>query len=287
MNHDHDALPDDVVPKLSLGQRLLTVLPNLRGGSAGTPASNGADTDLTDADPESVVPDEVIDAGGRRTGAPASSQQRREPAQASSARQTGRPNPYLDMSVENLRFNMKYLDDRERRYAMIAGPVIAGLDVLLTFLTLRATNPPVGHKGHYDPTEVLAVGLGSAAVALLVVLCAWFRRRSLTIFALLFAGYGGALTTMIPAWGLAGWLFVRFNRMQKAVQAKTGGRSARGGGVPANPRAAARAGSAAARDRSRMPRDRGRKQPAPAGPPASKRYTPPKPVRPRPPASSA
>jgi hypothetical protein len=184
---------------------------------------------------------------------------------------------------------MKYLDDQERRYALLVGPLIGVLDIVLTFVTLH-NNPPLhvhGHlnKLHANPTSIVTLGVGSAVIACLVVLCAFFRRRSLTIFALLFAGYGGGLVTMLPSWAMAGWLFVHFSRMQKALKALGGVRPR--GTVPGKPRDAARAGASAARARSGTRRERGgRKQPVPTGPSSSKRYTPPKPTRPRPPAPS-
>jgi hypothetical protein len=200
--------------------------------------------------------------------------------------------PFAGMSREELSSSMKYLDERERRFALMAGPFLAALDLVLTLITLH-DNPPkydVHHhlnKLHADPTTIVALGVGSAVIALGVMACALIRRRSLTIFGLLFAGYGGGLVTIVPSWVLAGWLYVRFNRMNKALRQRDGGARGRqtGGRVPANPRAAARAGASAARERAQSPR-RNRKEPVSAGPNASKRYTPPKPSRPRPPTPS-
>ena len=204
---------------------------------------------------------------------------------------SGKPNPYADWSAEQLQRGMKYLDDNERRLAFLVGPLVGILDIVLTVIALHSHQPHFIHgkvnKLWVNPTETATLGIASAVIACLVVVCAWFRRRSLTLFALLFSGYGGGLLTMLPAWVLAGWLFVHFNRMQKTLRQLTGPRpSGRASTRPTNPRAAARAGAATARARSEARRQRGGKQPVPAGPGVSKRYTPPKPTRPRPPAPS-
>ena len=88
---------------------------------------------------------------------------------------------------------MKYLDDRERRLAIMAGPVLVGLNVALTFVTLHNNHRYIAgklNKAYEAPSAILALGIGSAVVAGIVVVSAFFRRRSFTIFTLLFAGYG-------------------------------------------------------------------------------------------------
>jgi len=269
------------LPKLTLAQRILAALPNLqrqphptttrsaparsastRRVSTGT-AGNGS---AADQDGDVVRPDAVIDSGGSSTtGTRLRDAFLRPPADGARGA-TKTADPYADVSVADLRQSMKYLDDRERGVPLLIGPLLAVLDVVLTVVTLHA-NPPVGHKHHADPGSILALGIGSAVVALLVVAAALMRRRSFTIFALLFAGYGGGLVTMVPAWAVAGWLFIRFNRMQKVVVARTGGPAA--------------ARQAAAKRRSERPQARPRlgrreKAPEPTGPAANKRYTPPK-----------
>ena len=174
------------------------------------------------------------------------------------------------MSVDELRSAMKHLDARERRVAMFLGPLLAALDLAIMQVTLH-DNPAVGHKGHAAPSTIWALGIGSAVLALVVLAAAFYRRRSFTIFALLFAGYGGGLVTMIPAWVAAGWLFIHFNRIQKVVVARTGGPAA------ARQRAA-QARGARSTDRPRLGSRREKAPPPPPGPAQSKRYTPPKPT---------
>lgn len=245
-----EAAPGDPrgLPKLTVGQRVLAALPNLQRQprpTTGRPA------------PGRTTPGRSA-ASGAGGGASRTTNARSGAAQ--------RPNPYAEWTVPELRERMKFLDPQERRVAMLIAPVLGGLDLWLTSLTLH-NNPAVGHKGHTDPGQILWLGIASAAVALLVVVAAFFRRRSFTIFTLAFSGFGGGPVTVLPALFVMGWLLVRFNRMQKALYAKTGG------GPAASREAAAkrRAERVAARKKG--------KAPEPAGPPPNKRYTPPKAAR--------
>ena len=268
-------------------------------------ADNGPDATATD---DTATEDTSTDAttGAPRRAAASSSRSasasRPRPSSSTRSGSSGgvgaRPNPYADWSVAELQYGMKYLDDQERRFAFVVGPLVAVLDVVLTVIALHRHVPHFIHghvnKAWVNPGETLALGVASAVIACLVVVCAYFRRRSLTLFALLFSGYGGGLLTMLPAWVLAGWLFVHFSRMQKVLRQLTGGRPTAGrtatgrsgGRVPTKPGEAVRAGAASARERGAARRERGRKQTVPTGPAVSKRYTPPKPTRPRPPSPS-
>lgn len=292
--------PDDTTrpPKLTVGQRLLTALPNLQARRAAGAAADVADDNADHPAPADEVADTHDGDGGGEDVGTATSTTSRQRQRTRTTAAAARPNPYGDWKPDQLRRAMKYLDDRERRLAITAGPLLIGLNIALTFVTLHNNHKYINgklNKVYESPSTILALGIGSAVVAVIVVVSAVVRRRSFTIFSLLFAGYGGGPITLLPAWGLAGWLFIRFNRMQKTLRATEGGasRPARGragsrsasgrGRVPANPRVAARAGAAAGRDRVAA-RRRG-KEPATPGPTPSKRYTPPKPPRPRPPAA--
>jgi hypothetical protein len=289
-SNERDAPP----PKLTIGQRMLTVLPNLqarRDTAADADAGEGVDAgpgDATTTEDGGATSTETSDAPATARSA---ARDRGARAPAGAARGV---NPYTEWPREKISHAMKYLDPRERRLALMAGPLLIALNVTLTFVTLHNNHRVVNgqlNKSYENPSTIIALGIGSAVVAGVVVVSGIFRRRSFTIFALLFAGYGGGPVTLLPSWALAGWLFVRFNRMQKALRMKDGGaraqarsRGASKSRVPSSPRAAARAGVAAGRDRRSGSRTRGRNVPVPAGPGASKRYTPPKPPRPRPPA---
>lgn len=265
--------PGEALPKLSIGQRVLAALPNLQrdpvARSAGTRArapragDGSASASASANGGGAVTPDAVLSPDTRTVGARSSGLGRVGGSRSAKSEQ------YANMSVAELRHAMKYLDDRERALPMLIGPLLVVLDLVLTVVALH-DNPAVHAKGHADPTSIVVVGIGSAVVAGLVLVSALIRRRSFTIFALLFSGYGGGLVTLLPAWVLAGWLFIRFNRIQKALVAKQGGPAA--------------ARQAAAKDRSDRRSGGGRRRttkepPPPAGPSASKRYTPPKPTR--------
>jgi len=275
--------PDEVLPKLTIGQRILAALPNLqrearprattpsRARASAPPAAKSprragdGDGEAKDTGTDVVQPDAVLDPDTRTVGnrgTRAGATRSRGAAAANSA--------YASMSIPELRHAMKYLDDRERGLPMLVGPLLAALDLVLTVVALH-NNPPLHHKNHADPASIVIVGIGSAVIAGLVLVSALVRRRSFTIFALLFSGYGGGLITLLPAWVLAGWLFIRFNRIQKTLVAKQGGP------------AAARQAAAKARGDRTAPRGFKRREakesPEPAGPSASKRYTPPKPGR--------
>lgn len=265
---------NQVPPKLTVGQRILAALPNLQRDAtprAATTTARRRPAPSANGDAEVVRPDAVIDSGGTasdaRSGATPTTGTRLRDAFTKPPPTAGaKPDPYADVSTDQLRHAMKYLDDRERIYPLVIGPLLAILDIVLTIVTLHS-NPAVGHKDHVSPSSIVALGAGSAVVALLVLVAAFYRRRSFTIFALLFAGYGGGFVTMIPSWIVAGWLFFRFNRMQKVVVNRTGG--------PAGRQRAAKART----DSQARPRlGRKDKTPPPTGPPANKRYTPPKPA---------
>ncbi len=275
---------DPVPPKLTLSQRLLAALPNLQRERTGATGANGAARrqpgGSANGTGEVLRPDAVMDANGSGAGATTASRLRdaflKPPPVQGGSRPSGsrpsgtrpggsRPDPYADTSLADLKHAMKYLDDRERTFPLFIGPLIAVLDVVLTIVALHS-NPAVGHKNHVAPSSILALGIGSSVIALLVMVAAFYRRRSFTIFALLFAGYGGGFVTMIPSWFVAGWLFVRFNRMQKSVVARSGG-----------PQARQRGGRGQAQRTTKPLFGRRDKTPEPTGPTANKRYTPPKP----------
>lgn len=280
MSRPERTAPEGSPPKLTLGQRLLTALPDLqrrpRPSPAKTPArrNGSASSNGSGSKAEVIRPDAVSSPASTSAGSRLRDALLKPPA-STGARSTGvaRSNPFADESVEELRRRMKYLDDRERRVALFVGPLMAALDIAIMFVGLHGN--PVHGKNHVSPSNYYTLGIGSAVLALVVVIAAYYRRRSFTIFALLFSGYGGGLVTMLPSWAVAGWLFVRFNKMQRALTAKTGGPPGRQGAGRQKPAS----GRAGATGRPRLGSKR-TKAPEPAGPPRNKRYTPPKPIGP-------
>jgi len=214
-----------------------------------------------------------------------------------------RPVDQLDtMTREEIAHRIKRLDDRERFLALTAAPIGIAVGILLTAFAIHL-NPAARVHGKLNPKHVsdsLILLEGGVRIVLsgVVVACAFTRRRSLVGFSLLFLGTAmGSPLFALPFWVLGGYLIWRVFKYQRVLTARTaaargttkgatdrGATRRSGGRVPANPRAAGRAGAAAARDRAQSRSRRGRKEPAPTGPTPSKRYTPPRPTRPRPPA---
>jgi hypothetical protein len=191
----------------------------------------------------------------------------------SSSSASGRPTPtsaYDGMPTSQLTSLMRKLDDKERMIAFGAAPLGAVLAIVLTVITL-SHNPALHHKGHESAGIIIADGGVGVAFALFVLIMAWFRRRSLTAFALLFLGYSlGLIGIGIPFLFLGGYLLFRAWKVQKVLTSR---------GVSTRPQ--------------RRPPDRSQRDPksrrdsqaktTSARPTASKRYTPPKPPPKRPP----
>jgi hypothetical protein len=296
---DHDSgAPGGAVPKLTLGQRLLTLLPDLQRQPARRPpmspspsprAPNATESATSaEVDDEPVDHDETTDDGGTNGASSGVGGRIRDsllrPAPASARR---RPTEDLDaMSREEIAHRIKKLDDRERFLAITAAPLGVLVGILLTAVAIHL-NPAVGKPKHVADSTLYIEGGARILLSGLVVLVAMSRRRSLVGFALLFLGTSmGAPLFALPFWALGGYFIWRVFKYQKALTARGGapGRARGSGRVPPDPRAAGRAGAAAARARAQAPRRRGKKDPVPAGPTPSKRYTPPRPARPRPPA---
>jgi hypothetical protein len=320
---DQTGAPEGAPPKLTLGQRLLTALPNLqrepstarRPTGATRPSGRtapGTDDNGDDGGTgEVVTPDAVIDADGVTTSGQSGRRRLRDALAPPPAAQRARPTDALEaMSSEELVGLIKKVDDRERFLALVAAALGVVVGIALTAITIHL-NPPLRVNGHLNSkhaTDSVLYLEGAARIVLsaIVVASALTRRRSFIGFALLFLGTSmGSPLFALPFWALGGYLIWRVFKYQRALTAKRGGpdrtrsrgagraaagtgraAGASGGRVPASPRGAARAGASAGRDRARAARQRGRKLPEPAGPPPSKRYTPPKPSRPRPPAPS-
>ncbi len=300
------------LPKLTIGQRLLTALPRV-GGSPGatssaepeTPSPAPADTrrDRGKSTPKKAANQEDDSAGdavdeatdtdtedagdGERRPARAGPGDSATPAaRSSTVRGKAGGRAPSGMTKEELVVAIKQVDDRERRYGMYLAPVGAVLGIILAVYELH-TNPAAGHKHHLSSSTILWVAVAPILLSVVVFLAAMSRRRSFLGFSLLFLGLTltsfGAIFAL-PFWFVGGWIVFRAFKWQKELAAMGGGKG----------RAAA--GSRVAPDR-RDPKARGRvgatertskkkKQPTAKGPEPSKRYTPPKPTRPKPPPAS-
>jgi hypothetical protein len=297
MTEDDSGAPGGAAPKLTIGQRILTALPNLQRqptpratARASRPASPGSTDTAGGSDSDRAGSDDSSDDTGsaHATNGAASGLGgllRGSTSRPGTTRARSRSGEILDsMSREEITLRIKKLDDRERFLALSAAPLGVAVGVGLTLVTLHL-NPATGHTNHVAPSTIYLEGGARILLSGVVVAAALTRRRSFVGFALLFLGTAmGAPLFALPFWGLGGYLIWRVFKFQKALSARnaTSGKTAGGGRIPANPRAAGRAGAAAARQRAQSTRRRSRKEPAPAGPTPSKRYTPPRPARPRP-----
>ena len=320
MSDDQDS-KDDVVPRLTIGQRILTALPRIGGSAAGTPRSEpeaeteanprptprrspqrrAPETVVEDADTgdlaitddttgvdasESLpsgepVPDDGVGAGRaterRPPGSPA-----QPPKTISASGKATSAKATSGMSKDELVVAIKRINDQERKLGLLIAPVGAVLGVLYTAYEIHI-NPAVGHKDHVSQSVLVLYGVARVAFSVLVALAALWRRRSFLGFALLFLGTSfGSPIVALPFWFVGGWLIWRAFKWQKELAAITGSeRRAASAGRSATTRSDPRTRSRGAAER--RPK---KNQKTPNGPEASKRYTPPKPTRPKPPASA-
>ncbi len=176
---------------------------------------------------------------------------------------------YDDMKTSDLTTLMRKLDDKERRYAMMAAPLGGILALVLTIITLH--HDPVG-KGHESTSIITLDGGLSVVFAVCVFATAWYRRRSLTAFALLFLGYSlGLIGIGIPFLILGGYLLFRAWRIQKILTSR---------GVNTRTRTPARSPAERGSPRTQTRNQKTRQESKGGGsrPVQSKRYTPPKPA---------
>jgi len=210
------------------------------------------------------------------------------------------------MTKDELTHIIKRIDDRERTIAIGSAALGLGVGVALTFAAVHLNHVPKS-KTHTSDSFIVYEGAARVVFSAAVVLAAWKRRRSFVAFALLFLGTSMGGIFALPFWAVGIWLIFRVLKWQRELAAMTGNQArarsqARSGGPArsangaraARPDAATRGRDAAeARRRARAERlsartaggRRPKKQPEPTGPPPNKRYTPPKPTRPRPPAA--
>jgi hypothetical protein len=259
-----------VIPRLTLGQRLLASLPTLQR----SPTKDDGESAIT---PDEVLAPDGPAAAPRRSWRDAFTGPPKAPRERSAS---------SGMSREELNHIIKRIDDREKTYALWAAALGFVLDIVITVKTL-VDNPPLHHKGHSDTTMIVVYGAVGLVLACVVALATWKRRRSFVAFSLLFLGTTMGFPLALAFWALALWMIFRVMKWQKELAALTKGQAPR----RAEARGSTRPVSGAARTTpptATPVRTRGRrnaKQPEPAGPSQSKRYTPPNTVRPRLPGS--
>jgi hypothetical protein len=301
------------VPKLTLPQRLLTLLPQLRRdptpaidrapaparppqsrpaarrpappkplhpdrpAAPRTPPPAAADSDL-DADDADAVETEADD-GAEGGAAPGTRSGRRGGLLTPAGGANRGVDPAQDLSPAELVQLIKRIDDRERLYALLSVPFAVILTVILVAEAVH-THP------HQLSGTILFEGIAPIVFAAILLFAVRTRKRSFVAFMLVFMGLPLLPPGLIFS-GLGLWMILRSYKWQRILQTKGGdpsrpsaasSRSGRASGRASSPKGAAARGSAAAMERRRRKREAAVK-----GPPPNKRYTPPKPPRPRPP----
>jgi hypothetical protein len=283
-----DSLSDDesrngTVPRLTVGQKVLAALPNLQRQppastrpAPGRPA-RGKDRAGDNGDDDVVSPDEVL------SDRPAAQGKLRDAflKPPGPKKQRGAPS---GMSREELDHVIKRIDDRERLLAYSSAGLGFVVGVILTIAAVHYYGP-VHAKDHESTSFIVLDGAARLALAGVVVLAAWKRRRSFVAFALLFLGTSLGFPFALPFWALGVWMIFRVLKWQRELAALTGSTARTRPAPAARGRDAAEARRKARNERMAQRGAGGRrkkKEPEPAGPPPNKRYTPPKPPRPRP-----
>jgi hypothetical protein len=130
-------------------------------------------------------------------------------------------------SVPELEALVKRADDRERVVGLIAAPIAAALGFIVS-ASLVANDPKallsngqLNHL-HVNPSLYVELGAASVALALLMLLMAWLRKRlylaitmalfGLSLFNLHFWGFG------VPYIFAGSWLLVRAYRLQSKLK---------------------------------------------------------------------
>jgi hypothetical protein len=130
-------------------------------------------------------------------------------------------------TVPELEAAVKRADDRERMIGLIAAPIAAALGFIIS-ASLVANDPKALlstgqiNKLHVNPSLYVELGAVSVALALVMLVTAWFRKRlylaitmalyGLSLFNLHFWGFG------IPYIFAGAWLLVRSYRLQQRLK---------------------------------------------------------------------
>lgn len=182
--------------------------------------------------------------------------------------------PPAGASPRSVRKAIDQLDDRERRYSLIA--VVAAV-IFSVLIYAVETHSRTFHttKGQLQPQTTLYLGL---VAAVLLVGATYIGRRAFVAFVCLFAFFifsngSNSIVAGLPFIGLGGWLLYRSFQTQRRAASADRERSASKATAPSK---AAPSRSAPVRPKpARRGKDTGR-------PAANKRYTPKRPPPPAP-----
>jgi hypothetical protein len=250
VSDDEAGTPGGTPARLTIGQRLLTALPNLQrapeppppaaptrsvGRSGGDDRGRRRDNDNSDAGEDEALTAEATGTDGGdegATAAPAGTRRRGTGTAPSAGRK--RPADIADsLSREEIVHMIKKVDDRERFMALFAAPLGVVVGIALTAIAIHV-NPAARLHGKVNPKHVaesiiLIEGAARILLSGIVVAAALSRRRSLIGFALLFLGTSmGSPLFALPFWALGGYLIWRVFKYQRALNAR-GRRSDRQG----------------------------------------------------------
>ena len=210
-SRDGDDSEGGAPPRMSLGQRLLLLLPRFKHD----PDKASLRDRLSSAFLKPVDPDAAAKAKNKAEG---------------------------PQTFEEIEHAAKYGDDKERLVGLLLAPISAAIGIAVVN-DLIAHDPAVGNKQHVNVSVYHELVLVLLGLSVLMLVTAWFRKRmylgivmalyGLAIFNLKFWGFG------IPYVLIAAWLLVRAYRLQRELKEATGDTPRRygGGATPGGSRA--------------------------------------------------
>jgi hypothetical protein len=287
-----DTNGDPGVPDLTLGQKVLLRLPDLKRRPAGVSANPrtqprsdpktaqvedpGEVEEESESDPSSSSEDPSRRTSSTSQDKPVARSTKAGASAGRTAAGRARPSPYDDMPTPELTQLMKRLDDRERLLTTIAAPLGAVLSVLETLLNLHNDPKSIHAKNYISHGTLVTDGILALVLCVFILVMARMRKRSLSAFGLMILGVMiDPLGIGLPFLVFGGYLVFKMLKVQKVL-------TARGVTRPTASRRAATRSTSAPSSKSA----KGSRADAPsksgAAPTPSKRYTPPKPAPKRP-----
>ena len=128
-----------------------------------------------------------------------------------------------ERSADELQYDIRYADDRERAVGLIAGPIAA----LISFIVINAdisrnSQPTTAAKNYVAASTYHWVLLVFLALSLVILASAWWRKRMAMAIALALYGVGlfqlGWLGFAVPFVLAGAWYLVRAFRLQQAFK---------------------------------------------------------------------
>jgi hypothetical protein len=128
-----------------------------------------------------------------------------------------------ERSAEELQYEIRYADDRERAVGLIAGPIAALISFIVTNADIsRNSQPTTAAKNFVAASTYHWVLLIFLALSLIILASAWWRKRMAMAIALALYGVGlfqlGWLGFAVPFVLAGAWYLVRAFRLQQAFK---------------------------------------------------------------------